>query len=39
LLWLPREVDIVSDQGFGVVAEDHRYSDYHLFRSEARIVP
>lgn len=38
VFWLPSEVDISSDQGRGPSEENHRYSDYHLFRSESRIV-
>ena len=37
--WLPREVDIDSDQGTGTAEENHRYSDYHLFHSTAKIIP
>ena len=37
--WLPREVDITSDQTTGTAEEDHRYSDYHLFHSTAKIIP
>ena len=39
VFWLPSEVDISSDQGRGPSEETHRYSDYHLFHSETRIVP
>jgi hypothetical protein len=39
VFWLPSEVDISSDQGHGPSEESHRYSDYHLFHAEARIVP
>jgi hypothetical protein len=39
VFWLPREVDISSDQGTGSAEENHRYSDYHLFHSTATIVP
>lgn len=39
VFWLPREVNISSDQGAGLSEENHRYSDYHLFHAEARIVP
>jgi hypothetical protein len=38
VFWLPSEVDISTDQGAGPVEENHRYSDYHLFHAEARIV-
>jgi hypothetical protein len=38
VFWLPSEVDISTDQGGGPVEENHRYSDYHLFHAEARIV-
>jgi hypothetical protein len=37
--WLPSEVDISSDQGRGPSEESHRYSDYHLFHAETRILP
>jgi hypothetical protein len=37
--WLPREVDITSDQSTGTAEEDHRYGDYHLFHSTAKIIP
>jgi hypothetical protein len=37
--WLPNELSISSDQGAGPAEESHRYSDYHLYRSTARIVP
>jgi hypothetical protein len=37
--WLPTEVYIASDQGVGPTEESHRYSDYHLFHAETRIVP
>jgi predicted esterase len=36
--WLPSEVDISTDQGAGLNQESHRYSDYHLFHAEAKIV-
>jgi hypothetical protein len=39
VFWLPREVYLSSDQGAGPAEESHRYSDYHLFHAEARIVP
>lgn len=39
VFWLPSEVDISSDQGRGPSEESHRYSDYHLFHAETRIVP
>ncbi len=38
VFWLPSEVDISSDQGRGPSEESHRYSDYHLFHAQARIV-
>jgi len=38
VFWLPSEVEISSDQGAGLTEESHRYSDYHLFHAEARIV-
>jgi hypothetical protein len=38
VFWLPSEVDISSDQGRGPSEENHRYSDYHLFHAQARIV-
>jgi len=38
VFWLPSEVDISSDQGHGPSEESHRYSNYHLFHAEARIV-
>jgi hypothetical protein len=37
VFWLPREVNISSDQGAGPAEENHRYSDYHLFHAETRI--
>jgi hypothetical protein len=37
--WLPREVDIATDQGSGSIEENHRYSDFHLFHSTATILP
>jgi hypothetical protein len=39
VFWLPGEVNIASDQGAGPAEESHRYSDYHLFHAETRIVP
>jgi hypothetical protein len=39
VFWLPSEVDISSDQGRGPSEESHRYSDYHLFRAQVRVVP
>jgi hypothetical protein len=39
VFWLPSEVDISSDQGRGPSEESHRYSDYHLFHAETRILP
>jgi predicted esterase len=38
VFWLPCELDISIDQGAGPVEESHRYSDYHLFHAQARIV-
>jgi hypothetical protein len=38
VFWLPNEVDISTDQGAGLVEENHRYSDYHLFGSESKIL-
>jgi hypothetical protein len=38
VFWLPSEVDIQSDEGGGPSEESHRYSDYHLFHAQARIV-
>ena len=38
VFWLPSEVDISSDQGAGLAEESHRYSDYHLFHADTRIV-
>jgi hypothetical protein len=37
--WLPNELSISSDQGAGPAEENHRYSDYPLYHSSARIVP
>jgi hypothetical protein len=37
--WLPREVNINSDQGAGKAEENHRYSNYHLFQSTAKVIP
>ncbi|MGA2536655.1 MAG: hypothetical protein ABSF53_11610 [Terracidiphilus sp.] len=39
VFWLPSEAYISSDQGSGAVEESHRYSDYHLYHSTARILP
>ena len=39
VFWLPSEVDISSDQGRGPSEETHRYSDYHLFHAQVRVVP
>ena len=39
VFWLPREVDISSDEGMGPVEENHRYSDYRLFHSTSKIIP
>jgi hypothetical protein len=39
VFWLPEEVYISSDQGAGPADESHRYSDYHLFHAESRILP
>jgi len=36
--WLPKEVDISSDQGRGPIEENHRYSDFHLFHTTATII-
>jgi hypothetical protein len=36
--WLPREVYISSDRGAGLAEESHRYSDYHLFHAQARVI-
>lgn len=36
---LPSAIDIISEQGAGRSEETHRYSNYHLFHAEARIVP
>jgi hypothetical protein len=38
VFWLPNEVDISTDQGSGLIQENHRYSDYHLFGSESKIL-
>jgi hypothetical protein len=38
VFWLPSEVDIEIDEGRGPSEESHRYSDYHLFHAQARIV-
>jgi len=38
VFWLPSEVIISCDQGGGPMEESHRYSDYHLFHAETRIV-
>jgi VWFA-related protein len=38
VFWLPSEVDISSERGAGPVEENHRYSDYHLFHAQVRIV-
>ena len=37
--WLPSEIDVISFQGAGRAEETHRYSDYHIFHAEAKIVP
>ncbi len=39
IFWLPREVDIATEQGAATIEENHRYSDYHLFHASAKIVP
>ena len=39
VFWLPSEVSIASDQGGGLAEESHRYSDYHLFHTDTRIIP
>jgi hypothetical protein len=36
--WLPSEVYISSDRGAGLAEESHRYSHYHLFHAQARII-
>jgi hypothetical protein len=38
VFWLPNEVDITSDQGQGLIEENHHYSHYQLYRAEARVV-
>jgi hypothetical protein len=38
VFWLPGEVYISCDQGTGPSEESHRYSDYHLYHAEVRIV-
>jgi hypothetical protein len=38
-LWLPSDVQLTIDQGTLVIHESHRYSNYHLYHSTARIVP
>jgi len=38
VFWLPSQVYLSNDQGAGPVEETHRYSDYHLFHAEVRIV-
>ena len=37
--WLPSQVRMVIEQGKSEIVETHEYSDYHLFRSTATIVP
>ena len=37
--WLPRELHIVVQQSKAAAEEDHRYSDYHLYRASVRMVP
>jgi predicted esterase len=39
VFWLPSTLAISIDQGGGTVEESHRYSDYHLFHAQARMVP
>ena len=39
VFWLPHEIDISFDQGRGDTEETHRYTDYHLFHAEARVLP
>jgi len=38
-LWLPGDVHLTIDQGTVVIHESHRYSNYHLYHSTARIIP
>jgi hypothetical protein len=37
--WLPHTVEIATDEGAGISKETHSYTDYHLYRSEATILP
>lgn len=38
LLWLPREVTIISKVSGWTLRETHKYSEYRLFRVQSRIV-
>jgi hypothetical protein len=38
-LWLPKEVEITWTISGSRMGERHRYSNYHLFRATATIVP
>jgi hypothetical protein len=37
--WLPSQVRMVIEQGKSEIVEVHEYTDYHLYRSTATIVP
>jgi len=38
ILWLPREVMVTSEVGGATLREDHRYSEYRLFRVQSRVL-
>ena len=38
VLWLPREVTVTSEVGGATLREDHRYSEYRLFRVQSRVL-
>jgi len=38
VLSLPRDVMVTSEVGGGALREDHKYSEYRLFRSQSRVV-
>jgi hypothetical protein len=39
LLFLPHEVTVTSEVNGSTLRENHKYSDYRLFRSRSRILP
>jgi hypothetical protein len=38
VLWLPRDVLVTAEVQGTAMREDHRYSDYRLFRAKSRVV-